>query len=140
MNELHYRYIVGVEHSHIGRTKLARPSTLVHDEVAASLQPCIAPGTTVVQAPLEAEGRGFTHGHGNGYSILVQTMQWLWGAVVTGLTTAVHRIRAALFGTAATVQCDAARETGRQLGVDLRAEPFTIRQQCRSHMDGGEDE
>ena len=67
-------------------------------------------------------------------------MQWLRGAVITGLTTVVHRIRATLLGTAGTVQYDAARETGRQLRVNLRAEPFTIRQQCRSHMDGGEDE
>ena len=75
---------------------------------------------------LEAQGRGFTHGHGKGHSILGPTMQWLRGAVIMGPTTAVHRIRGALLVTAATVQYDASRETGRQLAVDLRSEPFTI--------------
>ena len=37
--------------------------------MASSLQPCIAPGTTDVQAPLEAHGRGFTHGHGKGHRL-----------------------------------------------------------------------
>jgi hypothetical protein len=28
------------------------------------LQPCISPGTISLHAPLEAQGRGFAHGHG----------------------------------------------------------------------------
>ena len=59
MSELHYRFILGVERLHTGRK----------DDVASSLQPCIAPGTTDVQAPLEAQGRGFTHGHGKGHRL-----------------------------------------------------------------------
>ena len=89
-SDLHYRYIVGVWRLHIGRTTLARPSTPVHDEVAASLQPCIAPGNTDVQALLDTQGRGFMHGHGKGHSILGPTVQWMRGAVATGLTAAVH--------------------------------------------------
>ena len=56
MTELHYRYIIGVERLHIGRSTLARPLQPVQDEIAASLQPCVAPGTTDVQAPFEAQG------------------------------------------------------------------------------------
>ena len=73
MSELHYRFIVGIERLHIGRAVLARPLRPVQDDVASSLQPCIAPGTTDVQAPLEAQGRGFTHGHGKGHSVIGAT-------------------------------------------------------------------
>ena len=41
---------------------------------------------------------------------------------------------------AATVQYDAAREPARQLGVDVRPEPFTARQQRQSRMGGGEED
>lgn len=56
MSELHYRFIIGVQRLHIGRAILAKPLWPVQDEVASSLQPCVAPGTTDVQAPLEAQG------------------------------------------------------------------------------------
>ena len=64
MSELHYRFNIGVERLHIGRTKLAEPLRPVRDHAASSFQPSISPGTTDVQAPLEAQGRGFTHAHG----------------------------------------------------------------------------
>ena len=41
---------------------------------------------------------------------------------------------------AETAQYDAAREPSLQLGVDIRPEPFTARQQRQSRMDGGEEE
>mgnify|MGYP003323513258 CR=1 FL=1 len=137
MSELHYRFIIGVERLHIGRTTLARPRRPVHDDVASSLQPCIAPGTTDVQAPLEAQGRGFTHGHGKGHAVVGPTIKWLRKAVTSGLMPEVQNLRQALLDTAVTVQYDAAREPARQLGVDLRPEPFTRRQQRQSRMDGG---
>ena len=140
MSELHYRFILGVERLHIGRTTLARPMRPVQDEVASSLQPCIAPGTTDVQAPLEAQGRGFTHAHAKGHSVIGATLKWLRNAVTSGLTTAVRNLREALLGMATTVQYDAAREPARQLGVELRPEPFNERQQRQSRMDGGEEE
>eukprot|EP00812_Abedinium_dasypus_P007843 NODE_1_length_8589_cov_4.556480.p1 GENE.NODE_1_length_8589_cov_4.556480~~NODE_1_length_8589_cov_4.556480.p1 ORF type:complete len:2586 (+),score=446.46 NODE_1_length_8589_cov_4.556480:571-8328(+) len=140
MSELHYRYIVGVNRLHIGRVTLAMPRRPMDDEVAASLQPCVTPGTTDVQAPLEAQGRGFTHGHGKGHSILGATMTWLRRALDSGLTSAVQRLRDALLSTAVTVQFDSARECGRQMHVEVRAEPFSRRQQRQSRMDGGEDD
>ena len=140
MSELHYRYIIGIERLHIGRATLAKPLRPVHDEVASSLQPCVTPGTTDLQAPLEAQGRGFTHAHGKGHSMLGPTLRWLRRAVASGLTTAARRMRQTLLSTAGSVQYESAREAGRQLGVDLRSEPFTARQQRQSRMDGGEDE
>mgnify|MGYP000409004545 CR=1 FL=1 len=140
MSELHYRYNVGIERLHIGRATMAKPRCPVHDECATSLQPCVAPGTMDLQAPLEAQGRGFCHGHGKGHSCLGPTMRWLRRSIVSGFSSAVAAIRGALLDTASTVQYDAARGPGRQLGIELRAEPFTARQQRQSRMDGGEDE
>ena len=144
MTELHYRYIIGLERLHIGRLCLARPLVPVHDEVAASLQPCVAPGTIDVQAPFEAQGRGYIHGHGKGHSIIGLTMKWLRTAMRNGfqnISAAVNELRESLLDAAATVQYEAAREPGIQLSVDdLRPEPFTARQQRQSRMDGAEDE
>ena len=81
MSELHYRYIIGVERLIVGRKTLAQQAVSTEDEVAASLQPCVAPGTTDVQAPFEAQGRGFTHGHGKGHSIIGPTLKRLRAAV-----------------------------------------------------------
>ena len=94
-----------------------------------------------MQAPFEAQGRGFAHGHGKGHSVIGPTMAWLRSAVVRGLRTAAHGLRTALLSTAVTVQYEAANEPARQLGLpDVAPEPFTTRQQRQSRMDGGEEE
>ena len=70
--------------------------------MASSPQPSIAPGTTDVQAPLEAQGRGCTHGHGKGHSVVGATIKWLRKAVTSGLMTAVQSLREALIDTDVT--------------------------------------
>ena len=120
---------------------LARQAATTQDEVAASLQPCGAPGTTDVQAPFEAQGRGFVHGHGKGHSIIGPTLAWLRKQDLRNLRAASERLRGELLSTAATVQYEAANEVARQLGLaDVALEPFTVRQQRQSRMDGGEEE
>ena len=49
----------------------------------------------------------------------------------------MQTLRKGLLSAATTVQYDSARETGRQMDVDVRKEPFTQRQQRQSRMDGG---
>ena len=53
MSSLHYRWVISVARLHIGRAQLARPRRPLHDNVAASLQPCVALVTTDVQASSE---------------------------------------------------------------------------------------
>ena len=95
MTELHYRFTIGVERLHIGRLTLARPRLPLQDQVAASLQPCIAPGTLDVQAPFEAQGRGFQHGHAKGHGIVGTTMRWLRTSIVHGFTDAAKKFQQA---------------------------------------------
>ena len=141
MTELHYRFIIGMDRLHIGRQTLAQPRVPVQDQVAASLQPCIAPGTQDVQAPFEAQGRGFEHGHGKGHGLIGTTMRWLRKAVVDGLSVAAQKFQHAVLAMAETVQYESARESARQMDVhDLPPEPFTSKQQRQTRMDGGEDE
>ena len=142
--ELHYRYLQGLERLHIGRLSLIRPTGPRDDNLAASLQPSLAPGTADVQAPLEGQGRGFIHGHGKGHGIVGPTMRWLRNALRAGgqsLLSAVRKLRTDLLEAAASVQYESVNETGRQLGVaGMPPEPFTSKQQRQSRMDGGEDE
>ena len=144
MTELHYKYIVGVNRLHIGRLRLAASRVPHHDEVAATLQPCVAPGTTDVQAPFEGQGRGFVHGHGKGHSIIGTSMRWirkLSQQTAGNIPSSINQMRNSLLGAAVTVQYESANEPGRQLGVtDLPPEPFTAKQQRQSRMDGGVDD
>ena len=112
----------------------------MQDGTVASLQLCAPPGATDVQAPFEAQGRGFFHGHGKGHSILGPTLKWLRAAVGSGLAIAARKLREALLATSMTTQYEAANESAKQLGVvDIPPEPFTTKQQRQSRMDGGED-
>ena len=141
MTELHYRFIIGLERLHVGRMVLAKQAATTQDEVAASLQPCVTPGSTDVQAPFEAQGRGFVHGHGKGHSIIGPTLAWLRKQDLRKLRAASEQLRGELLSTAATVQYEAANEVARQLGLaEVAVEPFTGRQQRQSRMDGGVEE
>jgi hypothetical protein len=60
---------------------------------------------------------------------------------VAGLATAAQNLRQAAISMAETVQYESAREPAKQMNVhDLPPEPFTMKQQRQTRMDGGEDE
>ena len=110
------------------------------DVCASSLQPSIVPAAEDLQQPLEAQGRGFAHGHSKGHSRVGAGMRWVRRTLRQhggNLVEAVKRLRTRLLSTAATVQYESAREPGLQLGVSVMPEPFTAVQQKQSRMDGG---
>ena len=93
-----------------------------------------------LQQPLEAQGRGFSHGHAKGHSRVGAGIRWVrrtLGGHGGELLGAVKLLRTRLLGAAATVQYESAREPGVQLGVSVPVEPFTALQQKQSRMDGG---
>ena len=59
------------------------------------------------------------------------TIKWLENAVTPGLTTGAKTLREALHVMGATVQYDAAKELGRQMGIDLRLEAFNANNNVR---------
>ena len=93
-----------------------------------------------LQQPLEAQGRGFSHGHAKGHSRVGAGIRWVRGTLRGHggePLGAVKLLRGQLLGAAATVQYESAREPGLQLGVSVALEPFTALQQRQSRMDGG---
>ena len=93
---------------------------------------------------LEAQGRGFTHGHGkyighpNGREELQQLLAELDAdASQTELEESVEQFNRKLIAAASTMQYECATLPGRQLGEELPAEPFSYKQQRQSKLDGG---
>ena len=94
-----------------------------------------------MQAPFESQGRGFEHGHGKGHGLAGATMKWLRKAVGSDLRPLAKKFQQAVLAMAETVQYESARESARQMNVlDLPLEPFTVKQQRQTRMDGGEDD
>ena len=122
------------------RQALGVDNCRVDDVCASSLQPSMVPAAEDLQQPLEAQGRGFTHGHSKGHSRVGVGIRWVRTTLRQqggNLVEAVKRLRSRLLCTAATVQYESAREPGLQLGVSVMPEPFTALQQKQSRMDGG---
>ena len=59
------------------RQVVAADAREVHDSSAATLQPAIVPAVEDVQQPLEAQGRGFAHGHSKGHSRVGTGLRWV---------------------------------------------------------------
>ena len=98
--------------------------------------------------PLEAQGRGFSHGHEKVISVprtRAARLKQLFTATATEhgsdeLGQWCERARDAVLRAASTLQYDSAVLPGTQLGVALRPEPFTSIQQKRSRYDGQVEE
>ena len=146
MQTLHFGVLHGFERLHIGRQVLVRPfgGGARHDCFASKLQPAVTPAAADVSVPGEAQGRGFTHGHGKGHSRIGATVAWLRSALRKALAVCLERVkklRTALLATACSVQYESANEPALQMGIDdLPDEPFTEKQQRQSKMDGGKED
>ena len=95
--------------------------------------------------PLEAQGRGFTHGHEKIISVprtrAARLKHLFKKAAATKhgedeLSRWCQQARQAVLQAACTLQYDSAVLSGTQLGVTLRPEPFSNRQQKCSRFDG----
>ena len=94
--------------------------------------------------PLEAQGRGFTHGHEKRISAprpRAARLKQLFAADATEhgedeLTKWCQKTRDAVLRAASAFQYDSAVLPGAELGVALRPEPSTSQQQRRSKFDG----
>ena len=134
----------------IGKTKYghrdAEPAR--EDDFASTGQIGIAEIPRSALKPLEAQGRGFTHGHEKVISVprtRAARLKQLFAANATErgedeLTQWCRQTRDAVLRAACTLQYDSAVLTGTQLGVTLRPEPFTPQQQKRSRFDGQVEE
>ena len=76
---LHFGCLHGFDKLHIGQVNLISPSREHprRDSFASKLQPAITPAAADVEVPGEAQGRGFTHGHGKGHSRIGVTVAWI---------------------------------------------------------------
>ena len=79
MQTLHFGVLHGLDRLHIGRLRLISgdKNEPRHDSFASKLQPAITPAAADVEVPGEAQGRGFTHGHGKGHSRIGATVAWI---------------------------------------------------------------
>ena len=115
------------------------------DDYATHCQIGIAQLIRAALKPLEAQGRGFSHGHGK-YISVPRTRAARLKAQFARAAATEHgeqelanfcsAARRALLRAASTLQYDSAVLPGQQLGVDLRPEPFSRQQQRRSRLDG----
>ena len=119
------------------------------DDFASNIQIGIAQFPRSALKPLEAQGRGFTHGHGKIISVpqtrAARLKQLFTRAAATEhgedeLSRWCQQAREAVLQAACTLQYDSGVYAGAQLGVTLRPEPFTSRQQQRSRFDGQVEE
>ena len=115
------------------------------DDFASTLQIGIAELPRAALKPLEAQGRGFTHGHEKIISvprIRAAKLKQLFMENKTAdeLETWCTKAREAVLQAACQLQYDSAVYTGRQLDVQLRPEPFSARQQKQSKLDGEVEE
>ena len=119
------------------------------DDFASTGQIGIAQLPRSALKPLECQGRGFTHGHEKIISVprtrAARLKQLFMQAADTDhgedeLSKWCRQARQAVLQAACTLQYDSSVLPGTQLGVALRPEPFSNRQQKYSRLDGQVEE
>ena len=111
------------------------------DHLASNGTNCLADFVESVLMPLEAQGRGFAHGHKKVISLpnySSSTLERLFREDSAALQAALVKMRCQIVDAVSTVQYDTATQPGQQLGVALPVEPLTKQQRRQSRLDGGE--
>ena len=146
MEEIVLTQILGVETAYLGNHVFDDPEMPLRlrmakeDHLASNGSLGVAEFVESVLMPLEAQGRGFAHGHKKVISLpnySASRLKTLFAKDSAALIRALDHMRKQVVDAVSLVQYDTATLPGEQLGVDLPPEPFSRQQQRQSRLDGG---
>ena len=122
---------------------LDKPPSTVYDYedcYASNGNPGIAHFMTCMLEPLEAQGRGFEHGHKKVTGIpttRVAALKRMFSKGDDELKQCMQAIRTGVLQAASTLQYDSATLPAKQLDIPCLPECFSKKQQALSRLDGG---
>ena len=146
MEEIVLTQILCVETAYLGNHVFDDPEMPLRlrmakdDHLASNGALGVAEFVESVLMPLEAQGRGFSHGHKKVISLpnySASRLKTLFAKDSLALQRALDHMRKQVVDAVSLVQYDTATLPGEQLGVDLPPEPFSGQQQRQSRLDGG---
>ena len=142
MEELNFRHIYGVDSIGLGIYKLARAvgQSSIEDDFASSSVPGVAGFALAILEALEAQGRGFQHGHRLVRAIpgFLASMQIQDGDLSPkSLRAKMLQHNAKLISQVNTLQYEKSTLVGEQAGIKMKPEPFSALQQKQTKFDGG---
>ena len=145
MERLVITELLCIEGAFIGKYQLGSLEQLpsryeVEDEYASNGEPGLANFATSMIEPLEAQGRGFAHGHKKITGVPSQSVKKLRNMFLKkddDLKQFLNDLRDKVLHAASSIQYDSATASARQFEQEVLPEPFTPKQQTQSKLDGG---
>lgn len=113
---------------------------MYEDDIASSGEPGLANFATSMIEPLEAQGRGFAHGHKKVTglpSVSVRKLKEMFAKSEDALSEFLDDMREQVLRAASSIQYDSATLPARQCSQVVPDEPFSKKQQMQSRLDGG---
>ena len=147
MEELTFRHLYGIDKIVLGshRVRAASGYDDRDDDWASSANPGLGGMVVAAFEPLEAQGRGFQHGHRKVHGRPAGIVQ-LWKSLMQNMLSAEHcedELRSSvkshnenLLQAVSSVQYESALLPAKQFGITLSPEPFSLRQQQQTRFDG----
>ena len=145
MEKLVITELLCIQGARIGRVNLQsldnNPSFYeAEDDIASTGEPGLANFATSMIEPLEAQGRGFAHGHKKVTGLpamQVNKLKQMFSNKEDDLQQFLTNMRNEVLRAAVSIQYDSATLPARQFGLNVAKEPFSEKQQMQSRMDGG---
>ena len=146
MEEIILTELLGIQEAFIGHHQLNDPEMppwmrgCKEDHLASNGSNGLADFVEALLMPLEAQGRGFAHGHKKiialpNYS--AASLVKLFQADEPDVRRMIRTMREQVLDAVVSVQYDTATLPAEQLGIAVLPEPFSRRQQRQSRLDGG---
>ena len=146
MEEIILTELLGIQEAFIGQRQLNDPGMphwmrgCKEDHLASNGSNGLADFVEALLMPLEAQGRGFAHGHKKiialpNYS--AASLVKLFQADEPEVRRMIRTMREQVLDAAVSVQYDTATLPAEQLGISVPPEPFSRQQQRQSRLDGG---